>query len=151
MDNSLGLSPLSGICLEANSFQGNREIRLTEVKRLVKISALESHEWNDEVLNRLRFIKEIKIHLHGWVFGGKVSWISNNSGNIFIQTLLNSAVKDERYSLVHLQNLPEFILEECRRPTFLCEENGCDISYFGFRSGYVVFSTFNFFMKRELT
>jgi hypothetical protein len=151
MDNSLNSSPLSVICLDTNSFQKTREVRVTEVERLVKISALESYEWNDEVLNKLQFIKEIEIHLHGWVFEGKVSWISNNSGNIFIQTRLNSAIKNEIFSLVYLQDIPEFILEECRRPTFLYEENGCDISYFSFKNGHVVLSTFNFFMKRKLT
>lgn len=149
MDNSSGLSSLSLMCLGVESSEKVEEVIEYEVERLVKIFTLESYEWNDEVLNKLRFIKEIEIHLLGWVYKGKVSWITNDSVSIIMKTCLNSAIKNERFSLVYLQDIPELIFEECRRPIYLCSENGCDVSYFSFKNGHVVLNAFNFFMSRS--
>lgn len=149
MEGSSDPSSLSLMCLGVDLLEKVKGIREIEVERSVKILTLESYEWNEKVFKKLRFIKEIEIHLLGWVYKGKVSWISNNSGSIIIQIRFNLAVKNERLSLVYLQDIPEFILEECRRPIFLCEENGCDVYYFGFRNGHVVLRTFNFFMSRN--
>ena len=112
MDNSSGLSSLSLLCLGMESSEKVEEVIENEVERLVKIFTLESYEWNDEVLNKLRFIKEIEIHLPSWVYKGKVSWISNDSVNIIMQIRFNSAIKNGRLSLVCLQDIPELIFEE---------------------------------------
>lgn len=117
-----------------------------EVIRMVKIFTEKDQLWDKDFLKKLSFIKAMEIHLSGWVYKGEVSWFSVNSENLILRTRFLSAVKNERVSLVYLQDIPEFILEECRRPKYLCEENGCDVSYFGFRNGHVVLSIFNFFM-----
>ena len=147
METSQGSSALLDSYLdECLSEVETSSCKEVEVLRLVKIFTEKDQLWDKDLLKKLSFIKTIEIHLSGWVYKGEVSWFSVNSENLILRTRFLSAVKNERVSLVYLQDIPEFILEECRRPNYLCEENGCDVSYFGFRNGHVVLSIFNFFM-----
>lgn len=140
MDSDLNISSLTedffsaGLVLETIS--GNEQE--VGVVRSVRFVLSKNENWSEEFFTRISLAKEILIHLDGWVYKGFPVDLANMASDMILCIHFYSSVKNERESMIYLEDIPVFELWEFGKPLII-KEDGWDLIHLAFTDGFIDF------------
>ncbi len=104
----------------------------------IKILPIDSKDWSNELLSKLKLSNEIEIHLPTGVYKGRPHSFIQFSEIVIMNLEIFTLVKGGREVLFSIEEIPMLVLAESKKPKRIKEE-GWDCFWSGFENGHVVF------------
>ena len=108
------------------------------VIRSVKFLQGRNKNWSEGFFDKISLANEISIHLGSWVYKGTSLGFVYYDQDVIFDLYISSAVKNEHESMIYLEDIPTFVLQEFGKP-LVVKEGGWDLIHLSFLSGFIDF------------